>query len=311
MMRSQVRAATFDSYRRILSLHALPHLGDLPLKEITPLRLTRLYADLLESGKCNGHGGLAAQTVRYIANTIHKVLADAVDTEVMAANPASRAKAPRPSRIAPVDLRFWTPEQLRQFLLFTQGLPLAVPWRLAALTGLRRGEVLGLRWADVDFDTARLAVRHTVISIASRVTESTPKSHQARVVDLDAETVRQLRSHRDRQRSGRSVAPGGGDLVFCREDGTPIHPETFSRVFNRLVARAALPRIRLHDLRHTHATIALRAGVPVKVISERLGHSAPSFTMRVYAHVIPGMQAEAAAQIAGLVDLGPAQASPS
>jgi integrase len=167
------------------------------------------------------------------------------------------------------------------------------------MTGMRRGEVLGLRWADLDLDKARLAVRHTLISIAYKVTESTPKTHQARVVDLDPETVRQLHAHRTSQ---HQPADGAAGLVFCRPDGSPLHPQSFTEAFDRAVANAGLPRIRLHDLRHTHATIALRAGVPVKIISERLGHSTPAFTLKVYAHAIPGMQSEAASQIAALVD---------
>jgi len=304
-MRSQVKPSTWDSYARNLRLHVLPHLGDLALGQITPMRLNRLYSDLLGSGKRNGLGGLSAKTTRYIANTIHKVLADAVDAEVLAANPAGRAKAPRPSRVAPIDLHFWTPEQLRRFFEFTQGHRLAGAWRLAATTGMRRGEVLGLRWADLDVEAARLAVRHTVISVAYEIRESTPKNQHARVIDLDPETISQLRAHRARQQAeqaGLGPAYRDGDLVFPRPDGTTIHPHIFSQAFERLVARSGLPRIRLHDLRHTCATIALRAGIPTKVISERLGHASPGFTLRQYAHVIPGMQREAAHQIADLVD---------
>ncbi|MFH1331544.1 MAG: site-specific integrase [Actinomycetota bacterium] len=302
LMRSQVKPSTFDSYRRNLDLHVLPYLGQLPLHQITPLRLNRLYAELLKSGRRNGPGGLSAKTVRYLHTTIHGMLADAVEAEVIAANPASRAKAPRPSRVAPIDLHFWTPEELRRFLHFTRGHPLAVAWRLAAMTGMRRGEVLGLRWADVDLDLGRLAVRHAIISVAYEILESTPKTHHARVIDLDTETGRQLRAHHNRQEGERTAAAVVGDLVFGRPDGEPIHPDSFSQAFDRVVARSGLPRIRLHDLRHSHATIALRAGVPAKVISERLGHSTPAFTLHQYAHVIPGMQAEAAAQIATLVD---------
>ena len=174
-------------------------------------------------------------------------------------------------------------------------------WRLAAMTGMRRGEVLGLRWRDVDLNSARLSVRHAVVSVAYTVLDSTPKSHQARVIDLDEATVDQLRSHRERQRREREEWGDdyvGRDLVVAKEDGEALHPDSFSQTFERLVRRAGLRRIRLHDLRHTHATLAVKAGVPVKVISERLGHESPAFTLRQYAHVMPGMQAEAAAQIA-------------
>jgi integrase len=305
MMRSQVKPSTWDSYRRNLRLHVVPHLGDLLLADVTPMGLNRLYADLLTSGRRNGPGGLSAKTVRYVAYTIHKVLADAVDAGVIVSNPAGRARAPRPSRVAPIDLHFWTPDQLRRFLWFTRGHRLGVAWRLAATTGMRRGEVLGLRWGDVDFDAGRLAVRHTIILIAYQVTGSTPKNSQARVVDLDPETVSQLRTHRCGQQVERARQGAGyrdGDLVFCQEDGRPIHPESFTGAFDRLVPEVGLPRIRLHDLRHTHATIALRAGIPTKVISERLGHSTPAFTLSQDAHVMPGMQAEAAAKIAALID---------
>jgi integrase len=173
------------------------------------------------------------------------------------------------------------------------------------MTGLRRGEVLGLRWKDVDLDAGRISVRQAVVAVAYEVLTSTPKNHQARVVDLDEGTVRQLRRHRERQAADR--AEWGEDyrdagLVFAKEDGSPIHPHTFSQAFERLVAKSGLPRIRLHDLRHTHASIALQAGVPVKVISERLGHESPAFTLKQYAHVIPGMQAEAASLISSVVN---------
>ena len=142
------------------------------------------------------------------------------------------------------------------------------------------------------------------MSVAYEIIASTPKTHQARTIDLDTGTVEWLRQHRIRQQIDRNTWSSDyqdRDLVFCKEDGTPIHPHTFSQSFERLIAKTALPRIRLHDLRHTHATIALKANVPIKVISERLGHEHPGFTMKQYAHVIPGMQAEAATAIAMLV----------
>jgi integrase len=177
-------------------------------------------------------------------------------------------------------------------------------WRLSATTGMRRGEVLGLRWCDLDLERARLSVRQALVAVGYELVHSTPKSHSARVIDLDAETVRQLRAHRVRQAEKR--AEWGADyqdqdLVVAKENGEPIHPHTFSQAFERLIEKTGLPRIRLHDVRHTHATLALKAGVPVKVISERLSHESPAFTLKQYAHVIPGMQAEAAAQVAAMI----------
>jgi integrase len=201
-------------------------------------------------------------------------------------------------------MSFWEPEELREFLDSVTGHRLEAAWHLAAMTGMRRGEILGLRFQDVDCDAARVSVRQALVSVGYEVLTSSPKNHQARVIDLDPGTVEQLRRHRERPLADRRVWGNDyedQDLVFCRENGTPIHPHSLSQAFERLIQKSDLPRIRLHDLRHTHATIAVRAGVPVKVISEQLGHKSPAFTLKQYAHVIPGMQAKAARRVAAII----------
>jgi integrase len=301
LVRAQLKASTWDSYRRNLDLHVLPAIGHLPLRDITSQVLNKLYARLLADGKRNAPGGLSAKTVRYVHTTLHKVLADAVDADLIARNPADRAKPPRPERIAAKELNCWHAGELKTFLDHVRETRWYAAWHLAAMTGMRRGEVLGLRWSDLHLERACISIRHTIVSVGYAVQESTPKTHQARVVDLDPETLEQLRAHRARQEAERAEWGAGykdHGLVFCRENGTPIHPDSFSQRFELEVRHSGLRRIRIHDLRHTHATIALQAGVPVKVISERLGHESPAFTMKQYAHVLPGMQAEAAARIA-------------
>ena len=303
MIESRIKPSTFDSYRRNMEVHVLPALGTRPLQQLTAAMLNALYGQLVARG--NGRGALSPKTVHYIHTIVHKALADAVDAGVVPSNVAMRAKPPRPGRRAMREIRCWEPEDLARFLDHVRGTRLEAAWRLAAMTGMRRGEILGLRWKDVDLDRACISVRHAVVSIAYTVLESTPKSHQARVIDLDPETVEQLRAHRERQQIERDDWGADyrcNDLVVARENGEPIHPHGFSQAFGRLVHNAGLERIRLHDLRHTHATLAVKAGVPVKVISERLGHESPAFTLRQYAHVVPGMQAEAALQIAELVE---------
>jgi integrase len=297
LTKQQVKASTWNSYHRNLELHVLPTLGGRQLQAITPALLNALYRQLLENGRRNGPAGrgLSAKTVRYIHTTISKLLNDAVDQELLQRNPAARAKPPRTPR-GTSSMRFWTPEELARFLDHVRDHRWFSLWRLAAMTGMRRGELLGLRWQDVDFAHARLAVRQTLISISYRMELSTPKNHRARVIDLDGETLGILRKLFAER--GHPTASG---LVFVDEEGNAIHPESVRVVFERLHPHAGVPRIRFHDLRHTHATIALRAGVPVKVISERLGHATPAFTLQQYAHVIPGMQAEAASQVADLV----------
>ncbi len=287
-----------------MSHHVLPTLGGRSIRDIGPSQLNALYAELLASGRRNGPGGLSAKTVRYIHTIVHKALADALNAGLVATNAAERSKPPRPRARATTELRFWTPAQLRSFLDLVAGHRLEAAWHLSAMTGMRRGEVLGLRWADVDFDAARIHVRQALVSVAYELVVSTPKNHRARVIDLDPGTVDQLRDHRTRQLGDQAEWGSDyedNDLVFCKENGEPLHPQTYTQAFERLVTKTDLPKIRLHDLRHTHATIALRAGVPPKVISERLGHESPAFTLKQYAHVMPGMQAEAASLIAGLI----------
>jgi integrase len=202
-------------------------------------------------------------------------------------------------------MRTWTAEQVRAFLDGLRGHRLVAAYTLAATTGMRRGEVLGLRWRDVDFEARRLAIRQTIISVNYKVTFGTPKTARGRrLIAVDAGTVAALQAHRRRQDEERAAlgkAYEELDLVFPKVDGTPTNPDFFSQCFDRTVARLKLPRIRLHDLRHTHATLALSAGVPPKVISDRLGHATVAFTLDVYTHAIPQMQEDAADQIAELI----------
>jgi integrase len=170
---------------------------------------------------------------------------------------------------------------------------------------MRRGEVLGLRWQDIDWDHGRLAVRQTVVLVGYNVTFSTPKTAKGRrSIALDKATLEALRLHRELQKANRpslGIGYRDQDLVLAAPDGSPINPDQFSQVFDRKVAKLDVPRIRLHDLRHTHATLGLAAGVPPKIMSERLGHSTVAFTQDVYVHSIPRMEEEAADQVASLI----------
>jgi integrase len=166
---------------------------------------------------------------------------------------------------------------------------------------MRRGEALGIRWGDIDLDARRVSVHRTIVAIAYETAESTVKTrHSRRVVDLAPDTVDVLVAWRQ-QRLDEGGSVDFDDSVFSRPDGTMLHPHTLSQAFERLAVRSGQPVIRFHDLRHTHATLLLKSGVPLKVVSERLGHATPAFTMAVYQHVLPGMQAEAANVFASLI----------
>jgi integrase len=234
--------------------------------------------------------------------TIRRALRDAARWGLVARNVATLASPPRPRR---AEMRTWTAGELRAFLDHVAGDRLGALWMLAASTGMRRGELAGLRWADVDLERGRVAIRQTLVLAGRQVVRSEPKTNRGRrSVALDPRTVAQLRAWRAAQAAER-LAWGAGwtssGLVFTRDDGTPLHPEWLSDAFEWRVRTAGLPPIRLHDLRHTHASLGLAAGVPVKVMSERLGHTTSSFTADAYQHVTPQLEEAAAATVARLV----------
>jgi integrase len=198
----------------------------------------------------------------------------------------------------------WSADELRQFLASIEDGEWYVPIYLAANTGMRRGEVLGLTWRNVDLDNARLIVEQQVQSVEYEARVADVKTAGSRrTIDLDPRTVAVLKTWR-RHQLERHLSTGrrtDDEFVLTHPDGGSIHPDLFSQSWSRLMEKSDVRRIRLHDLRHTHASILLKAGVPVKVVSERLGHSSPAFTMTVYQHVLPGMQADAAASFSKAV----------
>jgi integrase len=191
-------------------------------------------------------------------------------------------------------MKTWTATELATFLAGIEDEEWYALYHLIAMTGLRRGEALGLRWCDLDLERGELAVRQTIIQLRDGIHLSTPKSKRsARVVALDPRTISILEEV-------RTGSEDPSDLVFNRA-GEALPPVVVTKRFAELVRRVGVPRIRLHDLRHTHATLALKADVHPKIVSERLGHSTVAFTLDVYSHAVPHMQAEAAAKIAALV----------
>jgi len=203
------------------------------------------------------------------------------------------------------EIKAWDAEELQIFLRHIRPGRWYPLMRLSAMTGMRRGEVLGLRWDDIDFDRDSLAVRQAIVAAGYDTYVETPKSHRSRTVDLDPITVRALRTRRKEQLEERLAGDSGylaSDLVFTNPDGSLVHPDTFTQAFDRKVEQTGLRRITLHGLRHTHATLLLKAGVPVHVVSQRLGHSDPGFTLRQYGHVLPSMQADAVNKITAMVD---------
>jgi integrase len=298
--------STYSSYGRNIRLHVLPYVGSIPLQRLTPEDLDSLYSELLANGRQNKGGGpLAPKTVRHVHVTIHAALNDALRKGSVIRNVADVADPPKLAKGARPKMKVWNAKELRRFFELIEDHPLYPAFYVKANTGMRRSEVLGLTWRVIDFDNARLSVAQTVTAPDYTIVVSDMKSaHALRTIDLDERTLGVLKTWRKQQLEqymATGVRVDDSGFVFGKPDGSPLHPDYMSQTFERLVKKMDLPRIRLHDLRHTHATLMLKEGVPVKVVSERLGHSSVAFTMQVYQHVLPGMQADAAKRFGDVV----------
>ena len=305
-MRGQVRPGTFQSYETIVKRHVIPHLGAKRLQNLTAEDVKAWYATIAAPTE-DRPKGLAPKTVRNARVVMRKALGDAVVSGTLIRNPAALAK---PLALRKVPMKTWTGEEVGAFLDFTAGDRMAAAWVLAAMTGMRRGEVLGLRWEDVDLERGRASVQQTLVSVAYKVQLSEPKTKAGkRSVPLEGRTVAALRSWRARQAAerlewGPAWDDQGRGLVFTREDGEWVHPDRFTQMFDLAVKRSGLRRIRLHDVRHTFASLALQAGVSPKVVSEILGHANIGITLDTYSHVIPSMMENATAMVAASIPTG-------
>ena len=303
---ASIRPSTHALYSRIVDAYVVPRIGPRRLGNVTPGQLNALYAALLVDGRRQVGGsrpaGLSPKMVRHVHTLLHKAFSDAVRWGSLARNPADRAEPPRPRT---PEMKVWNLGELRRFLDEVAGDRLGPVWLLLATTGMRRGEVAGLRWSDVDLEGGRISVVQTHVIVNRRIVVSEPKTVKGRrSIALDAATVASLRQFRVRQLEER-LALGGTwsdtGLVVVHEDGTPINPRTLSSAFTRHSRAAGLPSIRLHDVRHSYATAALAAGIPAKIVSERLGHANIAITLDTYSHVLPNMQEKAAEQVAQLI----------
>jgi integrase len=284
-----VRPTTFERYEQIVRVHIRPSLGKLKLKNVTPAHVRSLYREKLEVG-------LSPRTVQYIHVTLHKALKQAVADGLI---PRNATEAVRPPQVRKEEIRPLTAEQVKILFGAVRDDRLEALYILAVHTGLRQGELLGLKWGDVDLGAGMLQVRRSLTTAKGGPVLRAPKTKGSRrTVKLSPTALEALRSHLERQLGEIDQA---GDLwrenglIFASDSGEPLkrHYITTHR-FKPLLKRVGLPQIRFHDLRHTCATLLLTKNVNPKVVSEMLGHATIAITLDTYSHVLPNMQSEAA-----------------
>ena len=289
----RLSARSFERTKCIVECHLIPELGGCRLAELRPLHIQAYLTAARRSGRKNGQGGLTGATLLKHFEVLHSALNQAVRWELIARNPASAVDRPRAEMKPGQAIRALSGDEVATLLGNAAGERLYTPILVAVTTGLRRGELLALRWADLDLEKATLSVNRALEETGSGVAFKTPKTARSRrTMPLAATTVQALRDHHRAQSALKlrlGPAYADQDLVFATPRGTPWSPSNFSRAFRTFKARHGY-EFRFHDLRHTHASLLLAQGAHVKVVQERLGHASVTMTMDTYSHLLPGVQ---------------------
>ncbi|WP_018130970.1 site-specific integrase [Effusibacillus pohliae] len=288
--KSRVRLRTYEIYERTIRLHVKPHLGHIELGKLKPQHLREFYAKLQSGDK-----PLSNRYVSQIHTMIHDALETAVSWEYLPRNVADMVKAPKPEQ---KKFSVWTLEEVQRFLEVARHDRFYIAYLLAITTGMRQGEILALRWSDIDLPNGRLFVQRTTTQVRGTIEFGDPKSDSGkRMIALPHEVIGDLLKHKkdqDREKELMGDAYRDQDLVVARKNGDVVAQSLLREHFTKLIQKADLPYIRFHDLRHTHASLLLQQGVHPKIVSERLGHSKISITLDTYSHVLPGLQEQVA-----------------
>ena len=290
VVRPSVRPYTHDSYAQLVRLHISPALGTTRLDKLTPQSVQVLLNQKRKDG-------LSPRTVQYLRTVLRLALSQALKWDLVSRNVAALTNPPH---VPKTEITPFGPGELKTFLKAVEDEPLEALFVVTATAGLRRGEVLGLLWDNVDFKKGQIQVRHAVQRIDGKLRLVETKSARSRLVELTTLAIEALTRHRRRQLEQRLAAGKSWqdfDYVFTNRKGTPLEARTVWRAFKRILAKAGLRDQRFHDLRHAAATLMLSEGVNPKVVAEMLGHSKIAVTMDLYSHVTPTMQVDAVARI--------------
>lgn len=293
-VRPRVSGKTWERYAELVRSHIIPAVGRHRLQKLRPTDIQSFYTEAGKTGRKDGKGGLSPQTVVHIHRLLGKALRDAVRKDLLQRSPVERVDPPRVER---QEMKVLNPEQINKLVKAAEGTVFHIPVVLAVYTGMRRGEILGLKWSDISLQGRMLSVRRTLEQTESGLRLKEPKSAKSRrLVVLSSRLVEILQKHQKEQQKLKDLIGrdyNDADLVCAREGGSFIEPDYISDNFRSVVKRAGLPYIRFHDLRHTHATLLLGQGIHPKIVSERLGHSTISITLDTYSHVLPTIQKDA------------------
>jgi len=278
---------TAEGYQMIMHRHIMPALGNKFLTQLKPEHLQKYYSDKLNAG-------LSAQTVRHHHTALHKALQTAVEWGLLTRNVADAVKSPRPQ---PNEIKIWNEDELNTFIEQAKISPYYALFYTALFTGMRRSEFLALRWEDVDLLLCQIHVHRSLhVLKGGNIIFRAPKTAKGkRMIALSPSLTSTLREHREKQQLERLGTPiKEDDFVFCNIDGKPLLSNTVTHAWSKLIKRLGLKQIRLHDARHTHASLMLKQGAHPKIVQERLGHSGIQITLDIYSHVAPGLQEAAA-----------------
>ncbi|MBX4954322.1 site-specific integrase [Rhizobium lentis] len=307
--KANVSPKTHQRYEELLLKNVAPVIGSVIMNKLTPARIDGCWTILLESGrrpkkrregassKAEEKKGLSPRTVHHCRRVMLSAFEQAVKWDLLKKNPVALTKPPKvekkPMEAFNASQTGVMLDELRKSRVFIAAL-------LAALCGLRRGEIVALRWRDVDFANGTVAIRESAEQVGTLVRYKETKSGKSRSVALSTTVLEELKRHRLSQAEEQlkvGIRPDENSFIIAQVEGSPLKPVSLTHEWTRLLAKTSLPRIRFHDLRHSHATQLLAAGVHPKIASERLGHSTIGITLDLYSHVMPGMQANAAEQV--------------
>ena len=285
----KVRPSSHQSYRGYIDNHIMPNIGSIPLEKLTTMDLQKFYRKLLSNGRVERKEaekqpkGLSAKTVRNINQVISSAMDFAVAQKIIPENPCKAVELPKAER---KEMQTIPTEQLQAFLSEAKATGVYEMYYIELATGLRRGELLGLKWTDIDWINSIIKVRRQIARVDGQIVEAPLKTKNSyRAVTISQQAIEVLKQQKEKTND---------QYVFPSPHGGPISPDSVNNMLKRVLARAGIPKVRFHDLRHTFATIALQNGVDIKTVSGMLGHFSAGFTLDTYAHVTTAAQKEAA-----------------